>query len=188
MRRLDHMTEKRWNEVETSSFESSVLVLSLDRLQMLFVACLAVVAHGLTPWEVLGLPETASLLEIKRSYRRLAAVEHPDTARDAAERRRKVLSFQRISEAYRELRVEGRWKERRKVEKAWEEWKERRDLEKEELEKEFEEVQVDSDSFVPFFAIAIWVAIFVVLSSVQDSLTWDYCQQQWQWWCYLKGA
>lgn len=74
------------------------------------------------------------------------------------------------------------------MEKAWEKWKERRDLEKEDLEKEFEEVQVDGDSFVPFFAIAVWVAAFVVLSSMQDSLTWDTCQQQWEWWCYLKGA
>lgn len=74
---------------------SSHDVLSREsRLGMLCVALLAIVGHGLTPWEVLGLPPTANLKEIKRSYRRLAAVEHPDTARDEVERQQKALRFQ----------------------------------------------------------------------------------------------
>lgn len=38
----------------------------------------------MTPFEVLGVPSDASPEEIKRAYRRLAQVHHPDKGGDAA--------------------------------------------------------------------------------------------------------
>lgn len=58
------------------------------------------------PYRTLGLPPGATLIEVKRAYRRLAKINHPDVAGEAA-----VPRFLAIREAYEALtgdRVSGR--------------------------------------------------------------------------------
>lgn len=47
----------------------------------------------MSPFEILGLPEGATEAEIKRAYRRLAALHHPDRGGDAE-------AFTRVRRAY----------------------------------------------------------------------------------------
>jgi DnaJ-class molecular chaperone len=47
----------------------------------------------MSPFEILEIPETATPEQIKRAYRRLAAMHHPDRGGDAA-------AFTRIRKAY----------------------------------------------------------------------------------------
>ncbi|KHL00667.1 J domain-containing protein [Sinomonas humi] len=52
-------------------------------------------------YEVLGVPVTASLQEIKAAYRRAARVHHPDHGGDPAEFRRVTLAYEVLSDAQR---------------------------------------------------------------------------------------
>ncbi len=62
------------------------------------------VAHS-TAWQALGLSPGADMPEIKRAYRRLARVVHPDLHPDATDGERRVLAarFNSLTEAYRVL-------------------------------------------------------------------------------------
>ena len=56
-------------------------------------------------WRVLGVSPGADALEIKRAYRRLARVYHPDLHPDATDRERRNLAerFSAVTRAYRSL-------------------------------------------------------------------------------------
>jgi hypothetical protein len=58
-----------------------------------------------TAWQALGLLPGADMSEIKRAYRRLARVVHPDLHPDATDGERRVLAarFHALTEAYRVL-------------------------------------------------------------------------------------
>lgn len=55
---------------------------------------------GPSPWAVLGVPTTASAVEIKRAYRKLAMRFHPDLGGD-------VEAMKRLNDAYRSLEELG---------------------------------------------------------------------------------
>lgn len=57
-------------------------------------------SYGYTHYQTLEIPPDAPVIEVKRAYRRLAVVHHPD--RGGSNRR-----FQQISEAYQTLSVES---------------------------------------------------------------------------------
>jgi curved DNA-binding protein CbpA len=62
--------------------------------------------HGDTEsWRILGLPPGSDAMEIKRAYKRLARMVHPDLhpGVTAEERRALELRFAEITEAYRSL-------------------------------------------------------------------------------------
>jgi len=53
-----------------------------------------------TAYEILGVEQNASLAEIKRAYRALARVHHPDRVSHVDDVPRATAAFQRISRAY----------------------------------------------------------------------------------------
>ncbi len=66
---------------------------------------------GASPYEVLGLPRTASSAEIRSRYRALAQKYHPDRfvdLKDPEFARLATQKFQAIQQAYEELRRAGR--------------------------------------------------------------------------------
>src|SRR4051794_707020 len=60
-------------------------------------------APNADPWRTLGLSPGATLDEIRRAYRRLAKINHPDAAGDAA-----LPRFLAIQAAYEQLAGPGR--------------------------------------------------------------------------------
>ena len=62
-----------------------------------------------TPYEVLGLKNTASLEEIKTAYRRLASQYHPDKVSHLGEEFRVLaeIKFKEIQEAYQNLNAKS---------------------------------------------------------------------------------
>jgi hypothetical protein len=59
--------------------------------------------HAENPYQLLGVPACASMLEIRRAYRRLARRHHPDHNPDPRSRER----FHALTEAYAALRSSG---------------------------------------------------------------------------------
>jgi len=51
-------------------------------------------------YDILQVPRTATLAEIKRAYKKLAIKVHPDKTKDEAEKKRRTEEFKKIGEAY----------------------------------------------------------------------------------------
>lgn len=116
---------------------------------------------------MLGLDRGSSKEAIRKRFRELAATEHPDK-RPPGEREEADRRFTEITTAYQEL-MSG---------EALPEWLEQPEIEVEEP---------DGDSLVVVLAILLWLLVFVALAAGQDSLSWEGCRRNWEWWCYFKG-
>jgi len=66
-------------------------------------------------YAVLGVPRGASDREIKEAFRKLAKENHPDNARDEADKKARNERFAQISEAYNALGAGGKNKEARET-------------------------------------------------------------------------
>jgi hypothetical protein len=79
----------------------------IDRLLSFLAAAEALVldGDGPSPYQLLGLPEGATVDEVRRAYKRLARTVHPDLHPDVADgdRRALELRFTAITDAYRAL-------------------------------------------------------------------------------------
>eukprot|EP00438_Fugacium_kawagutii_P017904 Skav201921 [mRNA] locus=scaffold3992:247048:247545:+ [translate_table: standard] len=122
---------------------------------------------GASSWKVLGLDRGSSKEAIRKRFRELAATEHPGP-RPPGERAEADRRFTEITAAYQEL-MSG----------------EVSDWRPEPVEIELEEP--DGDSLVVVLAILLWLLVFVALAVGQDSLSWEGCRRNWEWWCYFKG-
>ena len=115
-------------------------------------------------YELLQLQRGSSKEDIRKRYRELVATEHPDKRPDRADADER---FAQITAAYQELMETPEYMDFPEVEEFGDE--------------------KDNDSLVVLLFIVFWIVIFAALAVGQDSLSWEACGRNWEWWCYLKG-
>ena len=55
------------------------------------------------PYEVLGVPENASMDEIKKAYRKLSRLYHPDANINNPNKKQAEEKFKQVQEAYNQI-------------------------------------------------------------------------------------